>query len=284
MLKSKTTVTMAMGKTKLNRTIAREILIFFSGLLLTGFVWGFLALRNSYYDHKISSCSKNVTLLKIQLDSLPQDYIREFYDKTSKYFVVYYKIGKDFYTIPKEQEKDFLTDEFGIQKKVAPMFITPKGYSYVNKDSAFVFDYVILDKFRNFIASEDYQEKLFYVFSNNPNQDKWVNVTIDKSKPAFDPLKPYNGIFDLGTLSEFKAQIRGSLNYNQSVIELKNKIEAKLRNEQDLISSAKNSILTSNEMHRLLINSLIIIGLLLFPIRLSILLIFWAFKVIKQKQ
>ncbi len=100
----------------LNRTIAKEILFFFAGLVLIGIVWGFLLLRNSYYENKANSCSDKIKTLQVDFNSLPKDYIKEFYDQASRYFVVNYRLGQNNYAIPKEQEKAFLYDEFGIKK------------------------------------------------------------------------------------------------------------------------------------------------------------------------
>jgi hypothetical protein len=319
-------------KPKLKRTIAKEILFLFAAFGIIGLLWGFLFLRNSYYDYKTKSCSDKIISLQAQLDTLPKDYIRDFYDLSNKYFVVNYKIGDDIYAIPKEQEKIFLTDKYVIQKKVDPVSIYPKGYSYfkisrvtvksgvtiyfstkgdlgkqlkklyseyadiddiklANKvlekftqrtDSTIVFDFVSIDKFRDFVSSEDYQEKLYKVFANKTDKGDWIPPEVLRAK--FDPMKPYNGIFELGTLSEFKSKVNEALQYDQTVIEEKNKIENKIQSQQELITSSKNSLLTSNEIYSFLVNTLITIGLLLYPVRLSILLFLWALKTVKQKQ
>lgn len=324
---------MTTEKPKFKRTIAKEILFFFTAFGLVGLTWGFLTLRNSYYDFRTKSSSDKITSLQAQLDTLPKDFVGELYDLTNKYFVVNYKIGGDIYAIPKEQEKEFLTDEFGIQKKVAPVPIYPKGYSFfkINRvtvkagvtiyfsnnddlgkqvkklyseyadidetelgkkvlkkftqksDATIVFDFVPIEKFREFLTSEDYTNKLYSVFSNNPDQDEWVNIPLNNTKPEFDPMKPYNGIFELGTYSEFKSKVNKGLQYNQTVIEPKNKIEADIEEQRALMTSSKNSLLTSSDIYSYLKYFLIFIGLLLYPVRLSVLLLFWAFRTVKQK-
>lgn len=324
---------MTTQKINFKRTIAKEILFLFAAFGLVGLTWGFLTLRNSYYDYRTKSSSDKITSLQAQLDTLPKDFVRELYDLTNKYFVVNYKIGDDIYAIPKEQEKEFLTDEFGIQKKVAPVPIYPKGYSYfkINRvtvkpgvklyfssnddlgkqvkklyseyadidetelgkkvlkkftqrsDSTIVFDFVPIEKFREFLTSEDYINKLYSIFSNNPDQDEWVNVPLNNSKPQFDPMKPYNGIFELGTYTEFKSKVNEGLQYNQTIIETKSKIEADIEEQRALMTSSKNSLLTSNEIYSYLKYFLIFIGLLIYPVRLLILLLVWAFRTVKQK-
>ena len=324
---------MTTEKPNFKRTMAKEILFLFAAFGLVGLTWGFLTLRNSYYDYRTKSSSDKITSLQAQLDTLPKDFVSELYDLTNKYFVVNYKIGDDIYAIPKEQEKEFLTDEFGIQKKVAPVPIYPKGYSYfkINRvtvksgvtiyfssnddlgkqvkklyseyadidetelgknvlkkfsqksDSTIVFDFVPIEKFREFLTSEDYKNRLYFIFSNNPDQDEWVNVPLNKSKPEFDPMKPYNGIFELGTYAEFKSKVNKGLQYNQTIIETKSKIEGDIGEQRALMTSSKNSLLTSSEIYSYLKYSIIFIGLLLYPVRLSILLLFWAFRTVKQK-
>lgn len=276
------------------RILAREILLFFCGLGLLALIWGFLALRNTYYNHKVGSNSDEVKSLQRQLDTLPTNYLKEFYDLTSKYFVVNYKVGKDTYAIPKEQEKDFLTDEYGIPKRVTALPVHNSGWSYfsfkfinssdiVAKDSTVVFDYVSFDKFCEFAMSEDYQNKLFSIFSNSPDQNGTVTVNSLIDKPKFDPTKPYNGIFDLGTLQHFKDLIKKGLNYSEKLKETKQKISEDIEQKQKSINAARNNILDTKEMNKILFIALIVIGVVLYPLRLSVYSINWAVKTLKQK-
>lgn len=294
---------------KLKRTLAKEILFFFAGLGITGIVWGFLLLRNSYYDHKAITCTENIKSLKTNLDSLPNDYIKEFYDLINKDFVVNYQLGKDNYAIPKKYEQEFLYDEYGIKKNVLKLPNYPKGYSYFHidrqsidifrkygshqinpkrtttlKDSTIVFDYVELSEFREFVKSSEYQEKLFTVFSNNPDIDKLLNyVPANFTKPEFDPIIPNSGILNLGTLSEFKSKINTGLKYNEKVIQEKNGIESEIQKQIEITTNSKNSILSKSEIQNSVQYTLIALVLLLYPFRLTIILILWAFKTIRQK-
>ena len=277
-------------KPKLKRTLAREILFFFAGLGLIGIVWGFLLIRNSYYENKASSCSEKIRTLQVEINNLPKDYIKEFYDQTSRYFVVNYRLGQDSYAIPKEQEKAFLYDEFGIKKKVTLLPGYPKGYSYfkqfdplniLRKDSTIVFDYVLIQKFREFVFSDDYQDKLYTVFANNSGKDEWI-PPLYAVRADFDPMKPYNGIFQLGTLSDFKSKMKKCLSFNSTVVEQQNKIQSRITDLKETFANSKYSKLTSVEVQQYVINSVIVIALLLYVLRLSIVLIIWAFKTMKQ--
>ena len=95
---------MTTEKPKFKLIIAKEILFLFAAFSIVGLTWGFLTLRNSYYDYRTKSSSDKITSLQAQLDTLPKDFIGELYALTNKYFVVNYKIGDEIYAIPKEQE------------------------------------------------------------------------------------------------------------------------------------------------------------------------------------
>lgn len=316
---------------KFKRILAKEILFFFTAIGIVVLIWGFLFLRNTYFVIKAKSCSEKVISLQIQLDTLPKDYVSEFYNLTSRYYVVNYKIADDTFAIPKEKEKEFLSDNINIQKNIALIPNYPKGYSYfkfnyvavrpettisfsskedlgkqvkkqypqyadiddiklANKilekftqrtDSTIVFDFVSIDKFRDFVSSEDYQEKLYTVFANNSDKGDWIPPEVLRAK--FDPMKPYNGVFELGTPSEFKAKLSKSLKYNQTIDEEKEKIETEIKSQQDLVSRSKNSLLPTDDIYGILFITLIVIGILLYPVRLSALIILWAVKTMKQK-
>ena len=316
---------------KFKRILAKEILFFFTAIGIVGLIWGFLFLRNTYFVIKAKSCSEKVISLQIQLDTLPKDYLFEFYNLTSRYYVVNYKIVDDIFAVPKEQEKEFLSDNINIHKNLVLIPNYPKGYSYfkfnsvainpetiisfsskedlgeqvkkqyseyaeiddiklANKvlkkftqhiDSTIVFDFVSIDKFRDFVSSEDYQEKLYKVFANNSNKGDWIPPEVLRAK--FDPMKPYNGVFELGTLSEFKAKLSKSLKYNQTIDEEKEKIETEIKRQLDLVSRSEKSLLPTDDIYDILFITIIVIGILLYPVRLSILILLWAVKTIKQK-
>lgn len=292
---------MTTDKTKLKRTLAREILFFFAALGLIGIACGFLMIRNSYYENKANSCFDKIKSLKVEIDSLPKNYIKDFYDKASRYFVVNYNLGQDSYAIPKEQEHAFLYDEFGIKKNVTLLPIYPKGYSYFHidifkeygghelnpkrtshsKDSTIVFDFVSVEKFREFVSSEDYQDKLYSVFSNNSGKDEFV-PPLDAIRGDFDPMKPFNGTFSLGTLSKFKSKLNIGLKFNSTVVEKQSKILSDIADLKKSITNSKNNKLTPAKVQQNVIYSAIVIGLLLYVLRLSIVLILWALKTMKQ--
>jgi hypothetical protein len=282
---------MIKNKINLKQKIAREILIFFSGLVIIGLVWGFFFFSNLFYQNRINSCLKSSKSLQKDINSLPKEYINQLYKNTNSYFVINYKIGKSFFSITKEQNKNFLSDEYGIPKNVTRLPINSKGYSYSQidvfkefggyelnpkqKDSTIYFDFVDYNKFLVFIKLNDYQEKFYLDFS----KDSKRRLVRELEKPKFDLNKPYNEIFDLGTLDEFKSKV----NIDLKVIQKKKKIKREIKKQQELVLISKNNLFTTNEIKNHLINTLIVIGLFLYPIRFSIFLILWAFNTIKKK-
>ncbi len=322
---------MTSKRSKLKRTLAREILFFFAGITLIVLVWGFLFIRNYYYEKKVNSCSNKLKIFQLQSDNLPKDYIKDFYDQTSRYFVLNYRIGQENYAIPKEQLEVFLYDEFGIKKNTTLLPNHHKGYSYFKRnyvnikpnnsiyfsskedlgekvkklypeyadivdfklgnlvlkkfnqcsDSIIVFDFVSINKFREFVSSDDYLEKLFTVFANIAIKTKWV-PPVNAVRADFDPLNPYKSTFPLGSLSEFKGKMKIGLKFNSTILEKKNKLETEILDQKKTLTDSKYKKLNSNEIINFLIYSALIIFLLIYVIRLSIVLILWAIKNINQ--
>ena len=72
------------------KIIAREILIFFSAVILILLIWGVFFLRNSYYKFQEEENKDKLTSLTSELDSLPRDEIKALYDGINQDFVVKY--------------------------------------------------------------------------------------------------------------------------------------------------------------------------------------------------
>lgn len=277
------------NKPRLKRVLAREILLFFAGLVLIGLAWSFLLIRNSYYENKVNSYSHKIKTLQIQNDSLPKDYIKEFYDKVSRYFVVRYTLGQDSLAIVKEKEQTFLYDEFGIKKNVTLLPNHPTGYEYFYadnfKDSIVLFDFVSIEKFREFVSSDVYQNKLYSVFSKNPDNKELVPpLPLGFTRVEYDPKKPYKDTFSLGTLSDFKFKMNNGLKFNSTIVEKKNKIISDIADFKETITDSKNNKLSPSEVSQNVIFSALVIGLLLYVLRLSIILIFWAIRTMKSNK
>lgn len=72
------------------------------------------------------------------------------------------------------------------------------------------------------------------------------------------------------------------LSFNSTIIEQKTKIEKNIADLKESIINSNSSKLNSGEIQQHVINSAIVIGMLLYVLRLSIVLIVWALKTMKQ--
>lgn len=280
-------------KPKMIRRIAKEVLLFFTALGLVGLVWCFLTVRNLYFEHKETNLKNEIATLSSRLDTLPTDRIKEIYDGLSINFVVNYQVKDDSYAIPKREEQDFLKD-FPNAKKL-PTY--PNGFSYLKNeawkkdghyilvddvkywrppmhdilvatgkplDSTVVFDYVDLEKFRNYFKSETYRDNFFsFIY--------W-----EKDIVKYD--------YDLGTREAFEATMQDGLKFNKDIeTERTQLVNSKSLAEQE-IQKAKTSSLCNGEMNNILLTTILIIGIILYPSRLCYFLILWAIKTVKRKE
>lgn len=263
-----------MDRQKRNKIIAREILLFFSALTVIGLLWVVLFLRNQFYDGKISGTEKELLLGSAKMDSLPKDRIKALYERLKLKFIENYEYKSEKYAVLKEDEADFLKT-FPDAKHLE---IYPNGYSYfkgrypyndatenemlpfpppkrfdrITGDSTVIFDYIPLDKFRIFLANRDYRDKLYLTFSD---------------------------FFDLGRKIEFETKIKNGMNFNQVLTDSLTNRKAYLNKE---IQNSKFSKMTSDEVNHYLLWTALIVGLILYPIRLIFIAIKWSIKTIKK--
>ncbi|NOT50836.1 MAG: hypothetical protein HOP10_06130 [Chitinophagaceae bacterium] len=286
---------MTTAKPLLKKKIAKEVLIFFGGLVIVGLTWCFLLLRNNFYKTKKSNLKTEIQSLAQQLDSLPKDYLKELYDKTSKQFIVKYQVGQDIYLIPKGQEQEFLIDPLGIKKKAILLPVSPKGYSYTHldifkkyggyelypkqkpplpgivQDSTAVFDFVEQNKFREFLSSADYRDKFYETFS----KEKFI---IDSYN---DDGLPIGTVVDLGSHSEFDTTIQFALKNHASIAATKEDISRKIEETNLSYKNAVTSIWSNSKTNNILLTAVLILAIILYPVRLSFFLIKWSFKTLK---
>jgi len=287
-------------KLKSKKIIAREILFFFSGIGLIVIIWFILTFSNSYYENKVVNSLDKIKTYQKQIENSPKNYIKEFYDKANRYFVLNYKYKGEYFSIPKEQEKAFLIDEFGNKKNLILMPTFSKGYSYFHKDifkefgghelfpkkgkkndSTVVFDFVSLKEFRKFLTSDDYQNKLYSTFSNGSDSNVWT-PPVDAILSNFDPKQPYNGTFSLGSINEFKSKMNIGLKYNLSIHEKNINLKNNIRQLKKTILESRNKILNFEELSNIIFYISLFIVILMYVLRPSIVLIKWALKEIKQ--
>ncbi len=289
-----------MEKSQRNRIIAKEIIIVFSSIIFLGLIWLFLILRDSYYENQIEKLKKINTELSDHVSMLPTDKILWVYEETKKDFVENYKLETSKYAIPKRDEKEFLKD-FPNAKHLD---IYPNGYSYfkVNsvtidsirikyrsekelgeklkiffnkysevpnielgkemlkaysskKDSILVFDYIDLEKFRRCFSDSIYRHLFFATFSSK------LNLKSD---------------------AEIKNIIQEGFAYSDSTKDKKKELLQEIIKYQIKIDQLTDNKLDKDSIYNYLRWIVIIIGFLLYPMRLIFVMIKWSIKIIKM--
>jgi hypothetical protein len=288
-------------QSKLRTRIAKEVIYFFAALGIVGIIWATLLLRNNYYEYKVKNIEEKLITITLDLDSLPVDKIKNIYNGLIEHFVLNYLVNADTVSISQKEEKGFLDDfpnakrlpgypngysilknkiemdvfegHYKIEKNIILLRITPEKHTgwrryvadeyYVSSDS-YVFDYVPLEEFRNFLRDEDYRDKFYskYYSSNYP----------------WETIKSY----DLGTHESFEANVQDGLKFNKEIEILREQL---IENKSQLvvaISNAKTNFLNNNELRYFLLKTLLIIGVPLYPFSIFVFLILWAIKTLKQ--
>src|SRR6266542_1341895 len=245
---------------KLKKTLAREVLLFFSVLVLTGLVWISLLIRNYYYDDQTKSSQDKLIKITEHIDSLPSDKIKALYDGVNSDFVVYYIVNNDKYAIPKKEEQNFLKDY--PTAKLLPPF--PKGYSLfkprdplkiLDRDSKLVFDYVESSKFRQLLKDSVYRSKLYSTYSKT---------------------------YDLGTQLSFEAKVYAGLKFNNEIVKRQQELLHEKQVTQDTLYASKNSIKSNQEVWKIVLWIFIILAIIVYPLRLCFKLLKWSIKTVRQ--
>lgn len=50
------------------RSIAKEIIYFFTGVIILLIFWGFIAIQNNYYQNKVITCKKEIAKIQTQIN------------------------------------------------------------------------------------------------------------------------------------------------------------------------------------------------------------------------
>jgi hypothetical protein len=304
-------------KPKFKQLIAREVLIFFSGLALVGLLWLFLIIRNYYYERKIINNQEEVASITSKMDSLPSDKIEALYDEIKQKLSVNYIVGVDSFTIIKKKESEFIKDY--PNAKIQPVNIS--GYSYIK--NKFKFDY--LGAVKAGYTTEEIQEyltrpplpgmpkrptpKLFNYYSNNLKEMKesgmsdteinsFINqdsiflfdfVALDKFKECLknsyykDKLySTFSNDFDLGTKASYESKIEVGLKYTKEILEKKQKFSNDKKDAQSVIEKSKRNIFDKNRLAKILLWTSLIIGIIIYPLRLCFFAIKWSVRTVKK--
>nr|WP_294898579.1 hypothetical protein [uncultured Pedobacter sp.] len=260
---------------KFKQILAKEILLFVGILLLTGLIGFFLFCRNYYYENKVKSNQEMVSKVNLQIGSLPFDKLKVLYRGINEDFVSNYSVNNDKYLIPKKQEQKFLKDyptatllpishkgysythldifkKYGGEeiypKQLPPI---PKGFSF--RDSTTVFDFVSLSTFRHLLKDDEYKDKLYKTFSED---------------------------YDLGTKQSFDSKINAGLKFNSDVVEQKLLGEKQLA--QNNINSSKGSIKSHDYIYKFILWTIVLFGIVVYPLRLFVILLKWSFKNVRE--
>ena len=260
---------------RLKKTLAKEILLFFGILLLTGLFWIFLLLRNDYYFNKFNSEQEELDSITSQINHLPPDKLKVLYEEISIDFIKKYVVTNDKFIVPKKEDEEFLT----IYPTAKLLPISPKGYSYTHLelfekngknethskpplprgylllDSTLIFDFVDLQDFRKLLRNTEYKDKLYNQFSQKN---------------------------DLGTKMSFDSEIEIGLKFNDTAIEEQHRLFNKKKKTLEQHNSTIDKIKSKSEMLSLISWILIIQGAVFYPLRLLYILLKWSIKTVRQ--
>ncbi|OGS71822.1 MAG: hypothetical protein A3F91_10205 [Flavobacteria bacterium RIFCSPLOWO2_12_FULL_35_11] len=271
-----------LSKKNIKEILAKEILLFFFAIALLGVVYGFLLLRNYYYDYQERTYNKENILLKTQLDSLivdKTDNLTYIFDQI-RHKTITYKVNYDLpqstktlrterkveiINVPAENEKEFL-NKYPEAVRVVTFIAFKDTFDIEPKDlSDFLKAYPEAKSFNNrfkklspiFVDLEDFKAQLF-----------------KSPKDVFDILKVDTSFQNF------------CVNYDvfQNFFRLK---EYEILNEK--IMSGKESIKKSidykmsySDITELIIIISLILVVLLYPLRLCFILILWAIKTLRH--
>ena len=149
-------------------------------------------------------------------------------------------------------------------------------------DSILIFDFVELEKFREFIKNKDYRNKLYITFFlEEKNSIKIYLVAgelVDvEEKDVIAFLRNYpKAIYP-------KSFIAGGDTYNYKEIEI---LKENLNNKKELtemtLKNNKTSVWNKKDIWRFLLRVSLFVGIILYPLRLIYFLIRWAIKTVKH--
>ena len=284
---------------KRNRIIAREIIIFFSLIIFLVLVWLFFIFRNSYNVKHIELLNKKEIEFIDQINNLPTDKIKWLYQKTSMDFVENYQVYTDEIVIPKRNEKAFLK-KYPYSKHLD---IYPGGYSYIKSKS------IVIDSVK---IKYNYEEELgkkikknFDKYSEVRDRELGINILkLYNSKPdsiiVFDfvELNEFRIFFrdsiyrkhffatffdklDMESHTEFQKIINEGLAYSDSSIIQKNELLKEIDNNRNKINQLVKKRLNQESKQNYLGWIALIIGILLYPVRVIFIMIKWSIETLK---
>lgn len=287
----------------MRKIIAKEIIFFFSVIIITTLALLYLIARKYYYTNLSKQDVIQINLLKDSINKLPIDEVELLYEKINNDFVKTYKVGNKTYEVTLEREKEFLKNfpsavmykendscykiiknktkfryldalKAGISKyEIEHLFLDNYYYTspniskllnsnlqdkeintLLNQDSIVIFNDINKKKFKECLKDSIYREKIYSVFST------YLNLNI---RSSFDS-KIINSLTRKKDISEVRNMIEGEINkYNKNLLVIKEKIDS------------------NKKIVRISLYIFITLIIIIYPIRLFIIALIWAYKTLK---
>jgi len=258
-----------------------------------------MLVRNYYYSIQQEKLNDNILVLTDSIKAIPSNKLSWLHAIVKDELVENYESKTSKYAIPKWREKEFIKK----YPNATHLDIYPEGYSYfkVNyvivdgikikyrtekelgdklktkferysevpsielgkeivktrnpeKDSIIVFNYVNIDQFRNLISDTVYQRHFFNTFSDDI------------------------GIYEF---SEYQKVVEEGLKYSDSNKNRETEFQKEIDKYKVEISRLKGNELNNETIFSFLKWVAIIIGILLYPLRILIIMILWSIRIIK---
>jgi hypothetical protein len=262
---------------KVKKTIAREVLLFFSVVVLVALVWLFLIGLNYYYSTKSSSSEKKRNFINAQLDSLPSDRIKSLYEGIRSVLVTHYLVKEDTFVVAKKFEEEFLNSHPNAKRLPA----SSKGYSrpqtieydfpllnkdglpvpnkdalpILNNDHTFVFDFVELSDFRIFLHDSSYRSELY--------------LTVSKD-------------YDVGSRQSYESKIGEGFKFDDEIYKRQQTLLLEKGAIERAVNSYNSNIKGSSEIWKITLWTFLVLLIIMYPLRFCVRLLTWSVKTIRE--
>jgi len=229
--------------------IAKEIIFLSVGIATLLFVIGFTFVINYFINSRIGRLNKEIAINNEKiLKNDSTDFLKKNYDSFKGDLYVTYILEGDTIDVPQKNEIEFLK-KFTDSKKLP---INKNGYE-LYKDS-YIYNYIEFDVFDSLIQYDKFYKSLIF----------------EKYYESFDT----KNITELDSLLEIRSIIK--------------KENSKLNEENFLktiqIKKYSDSKFFKPEFTKILKWSFLIVFLIFYPLRFSLIALKWAFKILKESK
>ncbi len=261
------------------KSVAREVLIFFSSILFIVIIYVFLIARNNYYSYRGESASRKVEMTDKKLNGLPRDYNGNLYTEIKDKFYDKYIDGQDTILVLHNKEAVFKEQHFSA-KYVIP---TKKGFEYFPAGRAAFFS-------EKTSFGNDFDKQAVRV--TDPEIIKQLNEAASNGDLVFymmyfseflehlKDLDYLNALRKIATISPDNIK-EGFLYYDASIVESRRSLVAERKENAEHSSYYLSSELTSDTIFDLLFTWFIGIVVCVYVLRPCAYLVIWALRNIK---